>query len=42
MQISGIQVSMELADVCIGIEDCESCRFYKYCVDEATIEEAAA
>ena len=42
MHNNSIQISMELADTCIGVEDCESCRFYKYCADEATTEEEAA
>ena len=37
-----IQISMELADTCKGVENCESCRYYEYCVDEAVAVEVAA
>ena len=39
MQNNVHQISMEVAEVCNGVENCESCRYYKYCVDEAVSEE---
>ena len=36
-----MQISLEIADVCVDVEDCESCKFYKYCVNEAVANEAA-
>ena len=35
------QIGLELADICKGVENCENCKYYEYCVDEVVQETAA-